>query len=151
MNKSLLVGIVVTSFVGIGVYRAVGQADQPTLQDVMRGKLKHAQALLRGLAVEDFKQIAADAEMLGRLSREPVWNAHKTPQYVKFSEDFRAIADSMAQHAKAEKLEACTLDYMQMTMTCVNCHSHVRHAGLAQAGEGFPTDLDSSAAYADPQ
>lgn len=104
---------------------------QPELKTVMKAKLGHAQALLEGLAQEDYKKLRDNAEALSFLSQADAWNVHKTPEYLKLSKDFQAVTDSMAANAKAKKLEAVTLDYVQMTMLCVKCHSYTRKAGLA--------------------
>ena len=109
-------------------------ANQPELKNVMKAKLAHTQSVLEGLALEDFEQIKRGAQNLGTLSRADAWNIHKTPEYVKFSRDFQDIADSMATNAAAKKLEAVALDYVQMTMLCVKCHTHTRKLGVADAG-----------------
>ena len=108
---------------------------QPELKNVMKAKLAHAQAVLEGLAQEDFDKILRAAQNLGTLSRADAWNVHKTIEYIKFSKDFQDLADTLALDAKAKKLEACTLAYVQMTMLCVKCHTHTRKLGVAQAGE----------------
>jgi uncharacterized protein (UPF0212 family) len=56
---------------------------------------------------------------------------HKTPEYVKFSKDFQDVSDSLVKNATTKKLEACMLDYVQLTMLCVKCHTHTRKAGIA--------------------
>lgn len=113
---------------------------QPDVRNVMKAKLAHAQALLEGLAQEDFDKIHKAAQNLGTLSRADAWNVHKTIEYIKFSKDFQDLADTLAIDAKAKKLEACTLAYVQMTMLCVKCHTHTRKIGVAQGdieADGF--------------
>lgn len=105
---------------------------QPDIRNVMKAKLAHAQSLLEGLAQEDFDKIHKAAQNLGTLSRADAWNVHKTIEYIKFSKDFQELADTLALDAKAKKLEACTLAYVQMTMLCVKCHTHTRKIGVAQ-------------------
>jgi hypothetical protein len=111
---------------------SAGQA-QPELQNVMKAKLQHVHRVVDGLALEDFDRIQRAAQALGTLSRADAWNLHKTPEYVKFSKDFQDLADTLAADAKAKRLEACTLDYVQMTMLCVKCHTHTRKIGVALA------------------
>ena len=115
-------------------------ANQPDLKNVMKAKLAHTQSILEGLALEDFDRIKRSAQNLGVLSRADAWNIHKTIEYVKFSKDFQAVADSMVANANAKKLEAVALDYVQLTMLCVKCHSHTRKQGVADAGNNdLPT------------
>lgn len=133
MKKLLLITLILAIALGVWSSAGLGQQDKP-VRTVMKAKLKHAQAILKGLAVEDFVEIRTNAERLSALSRAAEWNIHKGPEYARHSKDFRATVDEMAQHAKDQKLDACTLDYVQMTMICVRCHKHVRHLGI---GLGF--------------
>jgi len=114
-------------------------ADQPDLRNVMKAKLAHTQSILEGLALEDFDRIKRGAQNLSTLSRADSWNIHKTPEYVKFSKDFQDLADVMVTHATAKKLEAVALDYVELTMLCVKCHTHTRKQGVAGAGDSLPS------------
>lgn len=118
-------------------------ANQPDIQNVMKAKLAHTQSILEGLALEDFDRIKRGAQNLGVLSRADAWNIHKSIEYVKFSKDFQAVADSMVANANAKKLEAVALDYVQLTMLCVKCHTHTRKQGVADAGEQTQPSLAS--------
>ena len=117
----------------------VMSADQPDLRNVMKAKLAHTQSILEGLALEDFDRIKRGAQNLSTLSRADSWNIHKTPEYVKFSKDFQDLADVMVTHATAKKLEAVALDYVELTMLCVKCHTHTRKQGVADAGGALPS------------
>lgn len=105
-------------------------ADAP-LAHLMKQKLVHAQGLMTGLAMENFDSLEKDAQTLAMLSKAAEWNVHNTPQYARFSAEFRDSVTSLAAHAREKKLEACALDYIQMTMTCVQCHQHVRAVKVA--------------------
>lgn len=122
--------------IAAGCFFTTKMLAQPQLKNVMKVKLIHTQTVLEGLALEDFNKIEASAKTLSNLSRSTAWKVAKTPEYVKFSNDFRSLADSLAANAKARKIEAATLDYMQLTMLCVKCHSHVRKIGLASTESG---------------
>ena len=104
---------------------------QPELKNVMKVKLAYTQSILEGLAMEEFDKVKRGGENLAALSRADAWNVHKTPEYVKFSKDFQDVADALVKDAAAKKLEACTLDYVQLTMLCVKCHTHTRKIGVA--------------------
>lgn len=107
------------------------QQDKP-VEAVMKVKLRHAQDVLQGLATEDFDNIRTNATRLSTLSKAAAWQVDKGPEYAKLSEDFRRAVDDMAAHAKQKNLDACTLDYVQMTMVCVRCHKHVRKIGITR-------------------
>jgi len=130
------------ALVAAGAMTALSRPAPADIRTVMKAKLGHAQSVLEGLALENFAQIEQNAQALSALSRAAGWGVHDTPEYIKFSEDFRAIANSLAANAHAKKLEAATLDYLQLTMTCVKCHSHVRKVGVARG----PADPDGSLA-----
>ena len=125
-------GVVVIGMLALGTRPLPAQ---PEIKNVMKAKLAHAQAVLEGLAQEDFDKIHRAAQNLGTLSRADAWNVHKTIEYIKFSKDFQDLADTLALDAKAKKLEACTLAYVQMTMLCVKCHTHTRKQGVARADD----------------
>lgn len=101
------------------------------VQATMRAKLAHANAVLEALALEDFKQVKTNAEALNRLSQATDFQVHRNLPYIRLAADFRSISSEMADHAKDKNIHAVTLDYMRMTMTCVKCHSYLRHEGLA--------------------
>lgn len=131
-SKAPLIVIVATLAFGLVAMSAFSRPRPSEIRTVMKAKLGHAQAVLEGLAMEDFPKIQRNAEALAALSQAAGWSVHDTPEYVKFSQDFRATVQSMANNAKAKKLEATTLDYLEMTMTCIKCHSYVRRVGVAQ-------------------
>jgi hypothetical protein len=128
-TRNLVLAVIATT---LGLLASRGlTADEPELRDVMKAKLQHTHSVLEGLALEDFDRIKKGAEYLSRLSKAAAWNIHKTPLYVKFSKDFQDTADAMVKHAAEKKLEAVMLDYVQLTMLCVKCHTHTRKEGVA--------------------
>jgi hypothetical protein len=124
-----------------------GHDAEPTkLEKLMRLKLKHAQTVLEGIAVKDFKKIQKSADELLFLTREVEWKVMKTPDYENHSNEFRRNVQDLLKNAKDENLDGCTLAYMDMTLSCVKCHKHVREVrmGMLPRGEGqrpFPTDV----------
>ena len=108
------------------------------MRTIMKAKLKHAQTGLEGLVQENFVKIQESAKSMSALSRAAEWNVHKSPDYMRFSREFRQITKDMEKHAKEKNLDACTLNYIQMTMTCVACHKHVRNIAVAQGLEVPP-------------
>lgn len=132
MKRSLLLAVFVVT---LGCMLSSSMHAQPEVKNVMKIKLIQTQAVLEGLAMEDFGKIERSANALSMLSKASAWKVAKTPEYIKFSQDFQSLTDSLAGNAKARKLEAATLDYMQLTMLCVKCHTHSRKIGVASADQ----------------
>ena len=93
---------------------------------MMREKLEAANKVLEGLSVEDFKKIAENAERLRIISRAASWHVIDSEEYAHRSKDFQQEASDLKKHAEQRNLDAATLDYMRLTMTCVECHKHLR-------------------------
>lgn len=126
---------------GIGLaacLQAAGQKDdgeKKARNVLMQAKLKSAQKVLEGIAVGDFALIERNAEELVIISKKAEWQVLKTPDYVRFSEEFRRHADVMSENAKKHNLDGAALAYVQITMDCVNCHKHVREVRIARGDQ----------------
>ena len=121
------------------IYHRPAHETQETPQNLMRAKLAHAQAVLEGIALEDFDQILNNARRLTLLSQEADAQVRRTIDYTVFSSEFRRVTEDLAKNAARKNLHAATLDYMQMTMTCVKCHSYMRNEGVAMGQPPLPT------------
>ena len=117
-----------------GVPTMVGHAedDGKTLKALMIKKLENSQKVLDGLALGDFDKIGKHAEELIQISKAAEFRVIKTPQYELHSNDFRRNADTLAQAAKAKNLDGCALAYVELTLSCVKCHKHVREVRMAR-------------------
>jgi hypothetical protein len=113
----------------------VRQQQQPPTSNqlLMRDKVSYANKALEGLAVEDFEKIGESARYLGMISRAASWHALPTSEYVRFSKNFQEQAADMERHAKEKNLDAASLDYMRITLTCVQCHKYLRDTRAKQA------------------
>jgi len=99
----------------------------PTEADVMKAKLKRAQTLIEALAKEDYKALEENATALGQISKAAAFlRAYKTEEYEFQARAFQKSADALAEKAKAKNLDGATLAYLDMTRSCVACHSHFR-------------------------
>ena len=93
---------------------------------MMRKKVAAANKVLEGLATEDFKKIAENAERLRIISRAASWHVIDSEDYTRRSKDFQQEASDLKKHAEQKNLDAATIDYVRLTMTCVECHKHLR-------------------------
>ena len=108
----------------------VGSAQRPGLGELMREKLDHAQALLGAVVLGNHAEVERAAGELVRLSEASTWSPLQTPQYLHHASDFRVAAQSLADEARARDIDGVSLAYMEMTLSCVQCHKHVRGARL---------------------
>ena len=107
---------------------------EPTnVSDLMKKKLKHAQKVLEGVAVKDFDLITKNAEELILISNEAEWKVLKTPRYEVYSSDFRRSARNLVENARKKNIDAAALSYVELTLTCVKCHKHVREIRMTGA------------------
>ncbi len=94
--------------------------------ELMKRKLKESQKVLEGLALNDFDTIRKHAEELLLISKTAEWRVLKTVDYEMFSNSFQRSANDLIKNAKEKNLDASALSYVEMTLTCVKCHKHVR-------------------------
>ena len=126
MKDGLRIAIALALFVALAAVPT--RAQKPTTSQIMKLKLTHAQKILEGIAREDFDSIGSNAQALSLLSHESNWRVFQTVEYNEYSADFRRVAGRVQRHAKEKNLDAAALDYVQLTVNCVNCHKYVRSA-----------------------
>jgi len=97
----------------------------------MRKKLEASQSILEGLAMEDFDLIARGAKQLKATSTAAEFLVIHDPLYAENADEFRRIIDKMEKAAKEKRIDGATLAYMDMTMSCVECHKYVRNVLIA--------------------
>jgi hypothetical protein len=95
-------------------------------QVLMRKKLVYANQALDGLAQEDFGKIAESANLMKIISRAASWHVVGSEEYARYSKDFQEQAGDLERHAKEKNLDAASLDYVRITLTCVQCHKYLR-------------------------
>ena len=98
------------------------------VETLMRRKLLSSQNLIKGLALEDYALIEKEAQQLQLLSLDTGWNVLQTPDYARISTEFREAARKIGKAGKKKNLDAAGLGYFQLTMTCIDCHRHMRSA-----------------------
>jgi hypothetical protein len=102
------------------------------LSKLMKRKLENAQKVLEGIAMNDFDKIAKPADELISISKLAEWKVLKTPQYELYSNQFRRNAEDLVEKAKDKNLDGAALAYVDLTLTCVKCHKHVRDTRKVQ-------------------
>jgi hypothetical protein len=97
----------------------------------MQKKLEYCQKILDGLAREDFEQISKSARSMNALSQMENWVRGGTPEYRTQLRIFQNANEQLIRKADEEQLDGAALAYVQLTLSCVNCHKVVR-AALAE-------------------
>ena len=152
MFRSISVGLVaVGAFLGLALWFDGGASnaqdkvkpadkaadkDKPApkkiaLQAFMRKKLEASQSVLEGLALEDFDLIAKGARQLKTTSAAAEFLVIHDPLYTEQADEFRRIIDKLERAAKEKRIDGATLAYVDMTMSCVECHKYVRNVLVA--------------------
>ena len=102
-------------------------AQEPTdVRAFMRAKLAHAQEILKGLTTDDFDAIVKGSSDLTTLSQDTDWNVIQTAGYRQQSDEFRRRTMALTKAGRAKNLDAATLAYVQVTLSCIDCHKYVR-------------------------
>lgn len=108
-----------------------GQQTERADDVFMQRKLQLSQDALLGLVTEDFGLLQRAAEGLESMSRKAEWEVHTTEEYKQFSAEFRRTARSMTKQAQEKKIDGTSLAYMQLTLSCVECHKYTRGVRMA--------------------
>jgi cytochrome c556 len=134
-TKLLLLTVLFTAAAGLSVGLAQTTRNRAA-KEFMRDKLEFSQHVLEGFATEDYDLIVAKGTRLSAMSKEADWRVFENPDYDQQSVTFRRHVDSLVKAAKDKNLDAATLAYVRLTMSCVDCHKLVRGKLVASA-DGF--------------
>ena len=95
-------------------------------QLLMRDKLVYSNKALEGLSMADFSKIAEAGNMLGVIARAAAMQNNPKEPYLQMNKNFQEQARDLERHAKEKNLDAASMDYMRITLTCVQCHNYIR-------------------------
>src|SRR5262245_43617922 len=104
-----------------------------SVEVLMKKKLVQSQKVLEGIALNDPDLVAKHAQELLHIAKQAAFKeVLKTPLYDAYSLQFRNDAEDLIKSAKKKNIEAAALAYMDLTLTCVKCHKHVREKRMAR-------------------
>ena len=147
MKKNLITAVaVLVMAVGVPLVPGHAQKSDKPLKALMMCKLTNSEKILEGLTLNDFDKVSKHAENLIEISKAVEWQVLKTPDYELYSNQFRRNCQSLIKQAKAKNTDGVALAYVDMTLTCVKCHQHVREVRMARLDE--QPDANSSDALA---
>ena len=94
----------------------------------MRQKLQASQAILAGLADADFDAIRQNAQAMSLMEYLEKSLRADIPGYRTQLRLFEFADRELIRAARENNIDAATLAYTQLTISCVNCHKIVREA-----------------------
>ena len=100
-------------------------------KEAMELKLEASKKILEGIVREDFKLIALQATRLKQLSQSASWQWRQSDDFKLFTSIYRRSADKLIQAAQEKNMDLASLEYFQLTTSCVNCHRYMRETRLA--------------------
>lgn len=124
------VGLLLVSLMGWAA-TSERKASPPAVREFMKQKLALSQSVLEGIALEDYDQILVNARKLVAMSHEGAWKVVDGTEYAEHSANFRRQAEALVKAANLASVDAATLAYVKMTMSCVECHKYVRTKKVA--------------------
>lgn len=106
--------------------KAARHVDKSNVQVLMRDKLSHMQGVLDGVVTEEYEKIGEHAEMLRMIGQAASWQAMDTEEYRVHSKRYARLASRLTQAAEKEDHNAVLLQYLQLNISCVDCHQYIR-------------------------
>lgn len=130
MIRSILaLGALVVLIVVLNVNPTRGKDDNPKGKGGslwMKQKLAASQNILGGLTKPDYEAIEKNAQSMIAVGYLENWIRAETPGYQLMLRDFEFANKSLVLAAREKNLDGATVAYMQLTLTCINCHKIVR-------------------------
>jgi hypothetical protein len=129
MNCRFLLTPLVLALLFAGTSSTYAQvAKESGVKEAMRKKVAYSQQVLVGITLEDYGLIVNNAEKLVELSNKTNWYSRQVPEYELFLNEFRRNAEELMEAGKRKNLDAVSLAYVQMTLSCVSCHKFIRQS-----------------------
>ena len=92
----------------------------------MKKKLDYSQNILAGITAEDFDKIADNARAMKGLGKFEAFVRSRNAAYTRQLQAFEDINDEIIRQADNDNVEGVALAFTQLTVSCVNCHKHLR-------------------------
>ena len=129
MTSRFLLAPLTVALLFTGTKSTYAQAEKESgVKEAMRQKVAYSQQVLVGITLEDYELIANNAEKLVKLSNKTNWYSRQVPEYELFLNEFRRNAQELMKAGQQKNLDAASLAYGQMTLSCVNCHKFIRQS-----------------------
>lgn len=106
-------------------------AQTPSTGRLMRDKLTHTNKILEAILTSDYESLDRESAALVRATELPAWSVLKSPEYLRQSAAFVSAIQDLRDAAKARDLDTAALQYMSLSLTCFQCHKHIKGARIA--------------------
>ena len=106
------------------------------LSTFMQQKLNASNEILRGLMTDDLELVEENADKLLDMSREEKWRASNDMMYLQHSSQFGNAVDELREKAKDGSMDGASLAWINVTMSCIQCHNWVRNTIMVNDGNG---------------
>jgi hypothetical protein len=130
MKKSMLtlaaLGLIATPLVVQPTRGGEGQDQAKPASIWMKQKLSASQNILAGLTKGDFEAIDKNAQSMLVIEYLEKWLRADTPGYNAHLRDFEYANKALRLAAKEKNVDGATIAYIQLTLSCVQCHKLVR-------------------------
>jgi hypothetical protein len=127
LNFNFLLAALILASLFAGTTSTYAQAEKESdVKEVMRQKVACSMQVLVGITLEDYGLIANNADNLVKLSNKTNWYSRQVPEYELFLNEFRRNAQELMEAGQQKNLDAASLAYVNMTLSCVSCHKVIR-------------------------
>lgn len=106
--------------------RAEDKANQESPSFWMKKKLEYSENILEALTQADFESISKNAKMMQQLNKIEDFVRGRNEAYDFHLKSFEFANKELIRQAAEEDIDGAALAYTQLTLSCVNCHSHLR-------------------------
>ncbi|MFM7164482.1 MAG: cytochrome c [Planctomycetaceae bacterium] len=121
---------------GLACTLAALPADEPpdssSMERLMQQKMAVAQQAFEAVARGNFQDTSQTANRLIALSRQELWQQMASPRFVQDTVDFVRAVELLDRMATAKDSDGTALAFTKVTLSCTNCHEHIRGARTAQ-------------------
>ena len=112
--------------VGETAEKAAEKAGEPEPSVWMKHKLTNAQAILNGMATEDYDLIVSKADSLLRLNKIEAFARQRPEGYRLQLRAFQFAVSNIKRNAEKANLDGVAFAFNQMTASCIHCHRELR-------------------------
>lgn len=125
-------GVVAAIVLSVTAGPAHGADEEEKMSFWMKKKLEYTQGILVGLTSEDYAAISKNARSMNALGYFEKWVRAGSNEYRSQLKIFQNANEQLIRMADEENLDGAALAYVQLTLSCVNCHKVVRDHGEAK-------------------
>ena len=120
-------GLGLMCFLGASTLVAsAAKPQQDPVKKLMSLKLDYSQQILGALVSEDFEALKELSFKLGALAGAGDWLVIRSEEYNQRTAEFLRAVEALRDAPKHRNIDAAAMAYVDMTLTCVQCHKYVR-------------------------